>query len=257
MSRQFPEANRQIALLEVVQVLGILCTGVWALVVFGFTQYFKPAHEPPSLSLSGSLEKLGEHNGFVQLGYKLRIRNTGGTDAFIIADAITASAFNYDEIAKPFGELANPKSDYALYGQMDQVAIYRRVYVTKYADPTHQGGLHISAGEEYPIVGSFLVESGVYDAVALYGSVAYVKSATPGSYPTKVTFLDGDRTLNVILFVGPPGDKNYRSLLMRVDQISLWQNSPARSSVERQHAPSLESPQRVRSSRQDLSKATR
>lgn len=62
---------------DIVEIVAIVAAGVWALYVFVYEQRIKPASEPPAILLTGSMQKVGQHNGLVQISYSATVRNIG------------------------------------------------------------------------------------------------------------------------------------------------------------------------------------
>lgn len=131
------ERNEPLATLpDAVEIIAIVAAGLWALYVFAYEQRLKPASEPPSLRLTGSLHKLGTHNGLIQLAIKATISNNGSTVA-------------------------------------SRTLVYRTVELTRLASPKYSSSFTLQPGQELPYSAIFAIKAGEFDAVALYGSIAY------------------------------------------------------------------------------------
>ncbi|MFZ0031969.1 MAG: hypothetical protein WAK84_08855, partial [Candidatus Cybelea sp.] len=124
---------------DAVEVVAIVAAGIWALYVFAYEQRFKPASEPPSLRLTGSLYKLGTHNGLVQLAVKATIYNNGSTDATLIATGFTADGLRYAPNTTP--AVDRSIGGLTVYQRDAHVAsrtlIYRTVEMTRLASPKY------------------------------------------------------------------------------------------------------------------------
>ncbi len=205
---------------DIIEIVAILAAGIWAIYVFAYEQRIKPAAEPPSVLLSGSIRAIGVRNGLVQLGYKGSIRNTGQSDVAIIALGFTANGLKYTTQGAPYLNRQYPGT--SLYERAGHAGartlLYRQVELTRFADPAYGSGVTISPGEEVPYSGIFLVRRGEFDAVTLYGSAAYTKVGIAGGYPTKQSFTpDG-----AVLFKPVAPSSDYHSVEITLDEITLW-----------------------------------
>lgn len=205
---------------DLIEIVAILAAGIWAIYVFAYEQRIKPAGEPPSVLLSGSLHRLGARGGLVQLGYDGAIRNTGRSDVSLIALGFVANGLRYTAKGSTLGDRLSP--GLALYERDarvgSRVLTYRQTELTRFANKRFGGGITISPGEQVPFSGIFLVKSGEFDAIVLYGSVAYTKRGIDGAYPTKIT----DTPNGAVYFDSLKKDPNYYSIEVTLDQITLW-----------------------------------
>lgn len=220
MLRRNDESGASGTVRDLVEIVAILAAGIWALYVFAYEQRIKPASEPPSLLVSASLHRAGERNGLVQLGFKGTVRNTGHSNVSIVALGFSANGVGYTSKDTP--SLSHASPGLALY-QRDarvgsRVSVYRQIELTRFVDKRYGGGITISPGEEVPFSGIFLVKSAEFDAITLYGSIAYAKVGIDGGYPTKITATPN----GAISFDSPNDNPNYYSLEVTLDQISLW-----------------------------------
>jgi hypothetical protein len=205
---------------DLVEIVAILAAGIWAIYVFAYEQRIKPAGEPPSILLFGSLHQLGAHDGLVQVGFKGDIRNTGHNDVAIVALGFVVNGLRYTTKGTP---LENRVSAGLNLYQRDarigsRTLVYREVELTRFVDKRYGGGFTLSPQGEVPYSGIFLVRSGEFDAIALYGSVAFTKIGIDGGYPTRITYTPN----GAISFASQNDDPNYDSLEVTLDQIALW-----------------------------------
>lgn len=205
---------------DVVEIVAILAAGIWALYVFAYEQRIKPANEPPSLLVAGSLHRVGERKGLVQVGFSGTVRNAGHADVAIVALGISANGVRYTANGTPLVNHASP--GLTLYQRdarvSSRVPVYRQIELTRFVDKRYGGGITVSPGEAVPFSGIFIVRRAEFDAITLYGSIAYAKVGIDGGYPTKIDFTpDGAIEFN-------PANRNreYFSLEVTLDQISLW-----------------------------------
>jgi hypothetical protein len=205
---------------DLVEIVAILAAGIWAIYVFAYEQRIKPAGEPPSILLLGSLHQLGAHDGLVQVGFKGDIRNTGHTNVAIVAVGFVANGLRYTTKGTPSeNRIAPGLNTYQRDARIgSRTLIYRQVELTRFVDKRYEGGITISPGEEVPYSGIFLVKSGEFDAIVFYGSVAIAKIGIDGGYPTRVTYIPN----GAIYFASKSDDPNYGSLEVTLDQIALW-----------------------------------
>lgn len=212
-------SHRTIAVVrDLVEVLAILAAGAWAIYTFIYEQRILPAKEPPSVLLTGSLQRLAERDGMVQMKITAKLRNTGHNRIYLIADSLAVSAVRYAPNPKPL--VSHPSADVTEYARSTQVVrsavIYRVQELTRYADPNSGRGYDIDPGEEIPYSGVFLVRKRDFDAMSLFGSVAYTK--VDGVYPTKVTYMEN----GAVLFENTAHKPDYDRIEVTLDQATLW-----------------------------------
>lgn len=205
---------------DLVEIAAILLAGIWAIYIFAYEQRIKPAYESPSLLVSGSLRKVGERNGLLQLGFRGTVRNAGHADVSIVALGFSANGIRYTTDGTPYFHHASPgltvfQRDARI---ASHISVYRQVELTRFVDKRYDGGITVSPGEEVPYSGIFLVKRAEFDAVTLFGSIAFTKSAVEGGYPTLV----GSNWDGAAYFESANHDPNYYSLEVTLDQISLW-----------------------------------
>lgn len=205
---------------DIVEIVAIVAAGIWALYVFVYEQRIKPASEPPAVLLTGSMQRLGQHDGLVQIGYSAVVRNIGHTHVYLIGEGFVAVGVTYSAHGAPSTE--RPLPGLSRYQRDARVASQSVVYSvaeqTKFADAGYGSGFDVSPGEEVPFHGIILVRAGKIDSVVLYGSLAYTKTPVNGGYPTNVTHTSND----AIYFASKEPNPNYNSIEVTLDQISLW-----------------------------------
>ena len=205
---------------DAVEIVAIVAAGLWALYVFAYEQRLKPASAPPSLRLTGSLYKVGTHNGLVQLAIKATISNNGSTDASLIATGFTADGLRYAPNSTPAVDRAI--NGLTIYQRDARVAsrtvIYRTVEMTRLASPKYSSSFTLQPGQELPYSEIFAIKAGEFDAVALYGSIAYSKRDVVGGFPMKVKLTP----TNAVYFAPTNAKSDYKSEEVTLDQISLW-----------------------------------
>lgn len=205
---------------DAVEIVAIVAAGLWALYVFAYEQRLKPASEPPSLRLTGSLYRVGTHNGLVQLAIKATISNNGSTDASLIATGFTADGLRYAPNSTPAVDRAI--NGLTIYQRDARVAsrtvIYRTVEMTRLASPKYSSSFTLQPGQELPYSEIFAIKAGEFDAVALYGSIAYSKRDVVGGFPMKAKLTP----TNAVYFAPTNAKSDYKSEEVTLDQISLW-----------------------------------
>jgi hypothetical protein len=205
---------------DAIEIVAIVAAGLWALYVFAYEQRLKPASAPPSLRLTGSLSKAGTHNGLVQLAIKATISNNGSTDASLIATGFTAEGLRYAPNGTPVFDRAI--DGLTIYQRDARVAsrtvIYRTVEMTRLASPKYSGSFTLQPGQELPYSEIFAIKAGEFDAVALYGSIAYSKRDVVGAFPIAVKLTPTD----AVYFAATNANSDYTSAEVTLDQVSLW-----------------------------------
>lgn len=218
MAERKRPSHRAIATLrDIVEVIAILAAGAWAIYTFVYEQRIKPAQEPPSLVLTGGLERVGERNGMIQMAYHAALRNSGQTRVYVIAEGIVAQGLRYSAQGAPATRRLLP--GVTEYSRSARVVSSAPVYVlrelTLYGGSADADGFDIDPGETVPFSGIFVVRKGEFDAVTLDGSIAYTNYR--GVYPTKVTRLSGG-----MLHFESMTKARYDNLDVTIGQASLW-----------------------------------
>lgn len=205
---------------DVVEILAIVAAGIWALYVFVYEQRIKPASEPPAILLTGSMQKVGQHNGLVQISYSAMVRNIGHADVYLIGEGFVAVGVTYSVKGAPSREHPLPGlSRYQRDARVtSQSVVYRVAELTRFANTAYNSGFDVAPGVEVPFHGIILVKSGQVDSIVLYGSLAYTKIPLEGGYPTKVATTSNE----AIYFASTDRNPNYNSIEVTLDQISLW-----------------------------------
>jgi hypothetical protein len=216
-----PPGHRGVATArDILEIVAILAAGIWALYVFVYEQRLKPAGEPPSVVFTGSLHRLGTHGALNQFGLRGNVLNNGQTDVSIIAIGFTADGLRYAALSKPFVD--HSINSAAVYQRDARVAsraiVFRLVELTRLAEPKDGGGFILHPGQDVPYSATFAVKKGEFDAITLYGSLAYSKFYVVGGYPTKI-----DRTpTGAVLFNSTNNNPDYGSMEVTLDEASLW-----------------------------------
>jgi hypothetical protein len=194
---------------DIVEIAAIVAAGLWALYVFAYEQRIKPASEPPSLILTGSLQVLGTHNGLVRLAMNATILNNGHTDATLIATAFAADGLRYAANAAPTTDRSiDGLTTYERDGRVaSRTLVYRIVELTRQVSSKYSTSFTLSPGQTVPYSSIFVVKSGEFEAIALYGSLAYTKFKIDGGYPTKIEYTP----TNAVFFDSADGNHNFYS----------------------------------------------
>jgi hypothetical protein len=178
-------SHRSVATLrDLVEILALVAAGAWAVFIWVVPE-IKARSQPPSLSLVGSLRDFGIRDNLILVGFKSDIRNTGRTDATIVAFSVTAVGHYCDKSVRP-----QPNIYHRYDGQENEEIVYRKIILTKVAYARSKQSLILPAGENYPLSDYFFVHRKKYDVVSLYVVAAYVRQGQQGSKPT--TWHKGD-----------------------------------------------------------------
>lgn len=212
-------SHRAVALTrDIIEIVAILAAGAWAIYTFVYQQRIVPANEPPSVLFTGSLQRMAERNGMVQMEYHATLRNTGHTRVYVIAEGFTAIGERYTRAGTPV--LLHPFSGGTEYDRSARVlssaTVYRTEELTRYVSAKYGSGYDIDPGEAIPYAGTFLVPQSEFDAVWITGSVAYAK--VDSVYPTKVQYVAN----GVIVFASATHDPNFKNLEVTLDRATLW-----------------------------------
>ena len=204
---------------DVVEVVAILLAGLWALYVFVYEQRIKPASEPPSLILTGSLHRLGAQNGLIRIGMNATILNNGHTNASLIATSFAADGLRYSANAAPVTDRSiDGLTTYERDGRVaSRTLVYRIVELTRQVSSKYSTSFTLSPGQTVPYSSIFVVKSGEFDTIALYGSLAYTKNDVQGGYPTKIQYTQS----NAVFFDSVNRNPDYFSQEITLDQVSL------------------------------------
>lgn len=109
---------------DLVEVIAILAAGAWAIYTFIYEQRIVPASQPPSVTLTGSLQRIAERGGMVQMEYRATLRNTGHTRVYVIAEGFAAVGLRYARDAAR--RLSHPFQDMTEYARKILASPHRR-----------------------------------------------------------------------------------------------------------------------------------
>jgi hypothetical protein len=212
-------SHRAIAIArDIIEIVAILAAGAWAIYTFVYEERIKPAGDPPSVVLTGSLQRLGERDGMVQMGFRATLRDIGHTRVYIIAQAISAVAQEYTRDATP--AVTHPFPGVTEYDRSARIArsvtVYRQEEFTRYADPKYKSGFELDPGDQIPYSGIFLVPKRSFDSVTIFGSVAFSKYRDV--YPTTLTSLQN----GVVIFTSTNHSPHYADIEITLDRATLW-----------------------------------
>jgi hypothetical protein len=205
---------------DVVEVVAILLAGLWALYVFVYEQRIKPASEPPSLIFTGSLHRLGGvQNGLIRIGMNATILNNGHTSVSLIATSFAADGLRSSANTVPMTDRSiDGLTTYERDGRISsRTLVYRIVELTRQISPKYSTSFTLAPGQSVPYSAIFVVKSGEFDTIALYGSLAYTKNDIQGGYPTKIQYTP----TNAVFFDSTNGNPDYYSQEITLDQVSL------------------------------------
>jgi hypothetical protein len=204
---------------DVVEIVAILAAGIWAMYVFVYEQRIKPASEPPSLILTGSLHRLGAQNGLIRIGMNATILNNGHTNASLIATSFAADGLRYSANAAPVTDRSiDGLTTYERDGRISsRTLVYRIVELTRQISPKYSTSFTLAPGQSVPYSAIFVVKSGEFDTIVLYASLAYTKNDIEGGYPTKIQYTP----TNAVFFDSANHNPDYYSQEFTLDQVSL------------------------------------
>ena len=201
---------------DVVEVVAIVLAGIWALYTFVYEERIKPAGEPASIVVTGSLQRQAERNGLVELAYDVTLKNTGSTRVYIAAAGFAADGIRFT--ASPLYQ-RRPDGSFTEYDRDAHMSYRRSVYrveqFTKYANKSFTSGYDIGPGEEVPYSGFFAVRRSDYDEVVMYASIAYGK--LDKTYPTRSELRSG-----AIIFSSANHDPELNTIEVALARTSLW-----------------------------------
>jgi hypothetical protein len=203
---------------DIVEVVAIIAAGIWALYTFVYAERVKPASERPTVQLTGSLHRLGERGGLVQMEYQATVRNIGHTRVNIIAVGFTVNGVKYTNAGTPATiEPFNGTSEFFRSARILSVQpVFRAVELTRFVKPEYGGGYEIDPGGQIPYSGIFLVRRNEFDTLTFDGSVA--DSKYDGTYPTKTSILPN----GAVYFTSTNHDSRYSSVQVTLDRTTLW-----------------------------------
>lgn len=203
---------------DIVEVIAIVAAGAWAIYTFIYVERIKPAADPPSLVMSGTLHKLGERKGLTQFSYDGTIRNNGNTNVYLIGEGYTVIGFRLASNSAPVSVKPYPGSlEYDRDARIEsQAVIYRRYALSRFASPKFGGGYEMFPGQQVPFTGLFAVKSGEFDSIALYGGIAYGKDSK--AHPTVVAHTND----GAVYFMPVKGESDYNEIEATLDRASLW-----------------------------------
>ena len=198
------------------EIVAIVAAGIWAIYTFVYVERIKPSHDVPQVTMTGSLQRLGERNGLVAFRYSVDIRNTGHVRFTTIATAFTAVGVRYapQGVRTPKNGLGDAPYERDAH-EVFRTAIYRDMSLGNLAGG-HGGKYQIDPGMTIPESGIFFVRRKDFDEVLLSASLA--SSKYERHFPTRVSVDSyGD-----VEFDSLNKDPDFNFLQEIVDRASLW-----------------------------------
>jgi hypothetical protein len=85
---------------NVVETLGILCAGAWAISTFWYQDRYVPSKLPVQLDVSTELSDIGRKNGLHALKAHVKLKNSGRRTVYSVASWYNVEAFKIDPALK-------------------------------------------------------------------------------------------------------------------------------------------------------------
>jgi hypothetical protein len=174
--------SRLSALRDVVEIVAILAAGIWAFYVFVYENNFKPSHAPPSINVTASLDKLGEHNGLVAIRIRVELRNSSSVSIRILGNAVTVYGQHVALISTkrlPF-QTSNEVELRAFYRASQTVPVYSSARLGKAVDPSSHYDTELDPGDSSSEEDVFYIPHKAFDLLTLRVNVLYVREGTKG-----------------------------------------------------------------------------
>jgi hypothetical protein len=139
----FPKRERngrhdRIAIIrDIVEVVAIIAAGIWAFYVFAYENSFKPAHAPPVINVTTTIQSLSEHDGLIALRIRTELRNNSTVAVRLLAFALTLYGQRITLIPHKRAPIITPNEERlrAFYQTSRAVAVYSSAHIGKAVDP--------------------------------------------------------------------------------------------------------------------------
>ena len=182
---------------DVVEIVAILAAGIWAFYVFVYENRIKPSLLQPDVTISGSMQRVGQVRGLDAIQLTVTANNVGTMAVKFLAYSLTVVGNRVVESTTASRPLHSPFADqFQRHFRVERpVTVYRRAYLTHDADPRSQQGLNIQPGATSRSDMDFYVPHGRYDRLLAIFAGRIQRQADP---PLKTTMTIGPDGIPVI-----------------------------------------------------------
>jgi hypothetical protein len=190
---------------DVVEIVAILAAGIWAFYVFVYENRIKPALQPPDVTITGSMDRVGRVHGLYAIRLTVEANNVGSTAVTFLAYSVTVIGTRVVLSKTPLYIMHTPYADafQRHFRLVDSVVVYRNAFLTRDADPNTTTGFTLrpasSSKEDYV----FYVPAGTYDRL---NAVFVGRIERKGGPQMKTTMTIGPNGVPVIAGDTNPAD---------------------------------------------------
>lgn len=167
---------------DIVEVVAIVAAGIWAFYVFAYENSFKPAHAPPSINVSSSLEKLSQHDGLIAVRINTELKNSSSVPIRLLAIAVTA--FGRDITLSPQRlpalRTSNEVELRTYYKRSAPVPLYSSAHLSKVVDPSAVYDSELGPGNDWNESEVIYVPLHKFDLLTLKVNVLYIRDGATG-----------------------------------------------------------------------------
>jgi len=76
---------------DIVEIVAIVAAGIWAFYVFVYENRIKPTLQPPDVTITGSIERIGRVHGLDTIRLTTAVNNVGSTAIIFLAYSVTVT----------------------------------------------------------------------------------------------------------------------------------------------------------------------
>ncbi len=190
---------------DIVEIVAIVAAGIWAFYVFVYENRIKPTLQPPDVTITGSIERIGRVHGLDTIRLTTAVNNVGSTAIIFLAYSVTVTGARVALSKTPVYIMHTPYADafQRHFRIVDPVVILRNAFLTREADPSTTTGLALQPASSTKADHVFYVPVGRYDRL---NAIFVGRIERKGGPQVKTTMTIGPNGVPVIAGDAIPAD---------------------------------------------------
>lgn len=159
------EASTLTMVRDIVEIVAIVAAGIWAFYIFVYENRIKPALQPPDVTITGSMDRIGRVHGLDAIRLTVQANNVGSTAVTFLAYSVTVIGTRVVLSKTPVYLMRRPYADafQRHFRLVNPVVVFRNAFLTKDADPNTTTGFTLQPASSSKADSVFYVPAGTYD----------------------------------------------------------------------------------------------
>ncbi len=203
----------------IVEIVAILAAGIWAFYVFVYENRIKPTLQPPDVTITGSMDRIGRVHGLDAIRLTVEANNVGSTAVTFLAYSVTVIGTRVALSKTPLYLMRTPYADafQRHFRLVNPVVVYRNAFLTQEANSNTTTGFALQPASSSKANYVFYVPVGTYDRL---NTVFVGRIERKGGPQMKTTMTIGSDGVPVIAGDTNPAD-DFDSFQTGVGTLSL------------------------------------